>query len=291
MADIDDLLAAAKRASGRTGSGTLGARTQAAKDMRRIQQQIRGNTGAKKKTATTAGNTRPRRKAIMDPGPGRSRTRRGPVMDPKPGRSRTRLARASVDSRFRPVSSGALVAPKLVAPKRAPLRPAKAVEMPNRFKPAKGATRRPAKVSASGIRPLTPAEVAALRKRQLGQSKLQKSKLTKAQQDRLRSQAKTMERTAKYALRQEMARRKGVAPKTLAESRDSVRRINRQMRTTTSRLSDRNRRGRNEALRKARMNRMKAARRAAAARMNTASTSRTRSRSRVTRPSLRRRRR
>ena len=50
MADIDDLLAAAKRASGRTGSGTLGAcRTQAAKDMRRIQQQIRGNTGAKKR--------------------------------------------------------------------------------------------------------------------------------------------------------------------------------------------------------------------------------------------------
>ena len=94
MADIDDLLAAAKRASGRTGSGTLGARTQAAKDMRRIQQQIRGNTGAKKKTSTTAGNTRPRRKAIMDPGPGRSRTRRGPV------------------------------------------RQAKAVEMPNPFKPA-----------------------------------------------------------------------------------------------------------------------------------------------------------
>ena len=270
MADIDDLLAAAKRASGRTGSGTLGARTQAAKDMRRIQQQIRGNTGAKKKTSTTAGNTRPRRKAIMDPGPGRSRTRRGPVRDPGPGRSRTRLATAPVDSRFKPAT--------------APVKPAKAVKMP-RGRNSIGYI--PTAKQRSGIRSLTPAQVAALRKRQ---SKLPKPKLTKAQQDRLRSQAKTMERTAKYAMRQELARRKGVMPKTLAESRDSVRRINRQMKHTTSRLSDRNRRGRNEALRQARMNRMKAARRAAAARTNTASTSRTRSRSRVTRPSLRRRR-
>ena len=40
--DIDDLLAAAKRASGRTGSGTLDARTKAAKDMNRIERQMRG---------------------------------------------------------------------------------------------------------------------------------------------------------------------------------------------------------------------------------------------------------
>ena len=208
MADIDDLLAAAKRASGRTGSGTLGARTQAAKDMRRIQQQIRGNTGAKKKTSTTAGNTRPRRKAIMDPGPGRSRTRRGPVRDPGPGRSRTRLATAPVDSRFKPATAPAKLKPaKGTIRRKAVVSPAKAVQMPRGQRPTAG--------QRSGIRSLTPAQVAAIRKRQLGQSKLQKSKLTKAQQDRLRSQLKTMERTAKYALRQELARRKGKCQKHL----------------------------------------------------------------------------
>ena len=40
--DIDDLIAAAKRRSGRTGSGTLEARTNAAKQMNRIQRQMRG---------------------------------------------------------------------------------------------------------------------------------------------------------------------------------------------------------------------------------------------------------
>ena len=40
--NIDDLIAAAKRASGRTGSGTLEARTNAAKQMNRIQRQMRG---------------------------------------------------------------------------------------------------------------------------------------------------------------------------------------------------------------------------------------------------------
>ena len=40
--NIDDLIAAAKRKSGRTGSGTLEAKTKAAKDMNRIQRQMRG---------------------------------------------------------------------------------------------------------------------------------------------------------------------------------------------------------------------------------------------------------
>ena len=40
--NIDDLIAAAKRRSGRTGSGTLEAKTKAAKDMNRIKRQMRG---------------------------------------------------------------------------------------------------------------------------------------------------------------------------------------------------------------------------------------------------------
>ena len=58
--NIDDLLAAAKRASGRTGSGTLEARTKAAKDMNRIKRQMRGMRPSGRPVAQPTGGRRRR---------------------------------------------------------------------------------------------------------------------------------------------------------------------------------------------------------------------------------------